>query len=352
MQSERIPQDLKTLTSVRFIAALMIVIYHYFAVFGDSEGFEFYKKFYLGVDFFFVLSGFILMHVYYNSVIACNMNIRNFYIKRLAKIYPIHFLFTALFLGLVILGGKVEESDINSFLSHVFLMHSWGVEKELNYNSQSWSISAEWFAYLLFPSLANMFLKFKSRTYSKVFLIGAIILFMAVWWTSAALAEKPVTEWTYHFSILRVLPEFILGMALYNFYKYYKICPVPVLVLAGSIIFSSIFLIFKAHDCLTVLCFSLIIYALASLELNSDSTLKQALSHRIFIWLGEASYCLYMAHFLVLLSFVPFLDESLKEHWFYPALLVYIGLSVLLSGLLYSYIEVPARHASTRIFIK
>lgn len=77
---------LNALTSFRFIAALMVFIFH-LGLFSQ------YQLGAAGVSFFFVLSGFILVYKYHNHFLNIDkVSLQKFYIDRFAKVYPVHVL--------------------------------------------------------------------------------------------------------------------------------------------------------------------------------------------------------------------------------------------------------------------
>src|SRR5271170_4068317 len=83
-------QDLKQLTSLRFFAAIWVVLYHFWPSLGVPMP-ALVAKGYLGVELFFTLSGFILCHVYLQGFGEGRFNYSAFLWARLARIYPVHF---------------------------------------------------------------------------------------------------------------------------------------------------------------------------------------------------------------------------------------------------------------------
>ncbi|HEY8189085.1 MAG TPA: acyltransferase, partial [Micavibrio sp.] len=154
------PSEIHPLTSLRFYAALAISLSHILNYMDTDIGIhipflDFFPG-YLGVDFFFILSGFILTHVYEESFRTQSITKTDFYIKRLARIYPLHALTLLMALELSTILGHLHHNDMiwadntnRSFLLNLFLMHAWGMSSGASFNVPSWSISAEWFAYLL-----------------------------------------------------------------------------------------------------------------------------------------------------------------------------------------------------------
>src|SRR5947209_12965681 len=120
----------------------------------------------LCVDFFFALSGFVLMHAHGSAIVTGNDYLR-FLQKRLARIYPLHALMVIVFAVLALMvAGKpmaariVPVLDPAAALPNLMLLHSFGVTQTLSLDFPSWSISAEWFLYLLFPTLAAFVLRY------------------------------------------------------------------------------------------------------------------------------------------------------------------------------------------------
>jgi peptidoglycan/LPS O-acetylase OafA/YrhL len=144
--SER--NEIPTLTGLRGLAAATVLLYHY-DVPGFSRGF-------LAVDVFFVLSGFVLAHVYNE-----NIQWRSFFWARAARTLPIHITTTAVvYLISILLGGAISLMD---FLEGII---GWRL-----LNTPAWSLTVEWAAYLLFPIALPLAKRIGS---SMVLLIGII----------------------------------------------------------------------------------------------------------------------------------------------------------------------------------
>ena len=139
-------RKLDQLTSLRFFAALMIVVHHSAGLFGTGET---KVNFGQGVSFFFVLSGFILTYVY--PQLEGFAAVRKFWRARVARIWPAHA--AALVLGAVLVG--YPSWSASTLLANVTMVQSWlGMSTYyFSYNAVSWSISTEFFFYLVFPLL-------------------------------------------------------------------------------------------------------------------------------------------------------------------------------------------------------
>ena len=176
------PETIYPLTSIRFFAAFYVVLVHSVEMTHHVEiatwGGRFLRSGYTAVGFFFVLSGYILAHVYLNTERPFIR--RDFWLSRFARAYPL--LLASLFLdwprdlvARVALHG-LRSGILRSFvelISETLLLQSWypifrGI------NGPSWSISAEAFFYLLFPFVAIWIWRRKGLK-----AIGLIVLFWA-----------------------------------------------------------------------------------------------------------------------------------------------------------------------------
>ena len=158
--------QLPSLTSLRGFAALLVVAYHVtmlglFHVKGAGAG-------YVGVGFFFVLSGFILTHAYghrLKDLLTLN-GYGAFLRARLIRLYPLHLFMLALIgLMIVALGGIAHaggypsifelpyHQDISArgLVLSLLLVQGWNTMDRLTWNGLSWFVSVEFALYLLFP---------------------------------------------------------------------------------------------------------------------------------------------------------------------------------------------------------
>ncbi|UDL91167.1 acyltransferase [Mesorhizobium sp. PAMC28654] len=148
------------LDSWRGICALLVALFHFPTSSMISQS-AFIGSSYLFVDFFFVLSGFVIASSYGNRLNEPD-DVARFALVRLGRIYPLHLVmllafaaFETLRLLLPQLRGTGAAPftggfDLNSFVANLFLLQGVGFESQLTWNAPSWSISAEFFAYLLF----------------------------------------------------------------------------------------------------------------------------------------------------------------------------------------------------------
>jgi len=306
MTSFAYPQELKPLTSLRFIAAFWVLLYHFKDHLGLGLGqFGLVADGYLGVDLFFTLSGFILAHVYLTSLEDGRFGYGGFLKNRIARVYPMHLAalaaMVALFAGASALGAGVGSPDAfkwSDLPAHLFMVHAWGTTEAVGWNFPSWSISAEWAAYLLFPLVAGLVLK--AKRWSGAFALSALALCLVSFWALDNLSAiapgvgQDFSQMTAQIGALRILPSFLLGVALYAFGRAHaapKSWAWPLVIAsAGWIVAVTSFGWWEG-----LIWFGLagLLYGLAE---TSRHGVDAPMSGRVFVFLGAASYALYMIH--------------------------------------------------------
>ena len=297
------PADLRPLTTLRFLAALWVVM---FAAWPHLDvGFVpvAVTKGYLGVEVFFVLSGFILSHVYLEAAgrgRAGGFSYGGFLWARVARVYPLHLVTLAGMIGLGVAataaGLTVSESliDWRSLPAHLTMTHAWGLASSAAFNHPSWSISAEWFAYLGFPVFAFVAWRMRERPVLATAIAAAAAL--ALYAAFEPLAGFSLTEATFRWGALRIVPCFALGCALYLIHRRAPVRPAGRIALAcaaGLIVSASLGL----WDPLVVLFAGGLILGLGGL----DNARAGVLASKPAVWLGEISYSVYMVCAPVLL---------------------------------------------------
>ena len=294
------PANLPQLTAFRFFAAAWVVLFGFWgllrpeAAFGPAPALV--AKGYLGVELFFVLSGFILSHVYAAAVESGRFRYGGFVWARLARIYPLHLLTLA---AMGVLAGAaavlrvVPEHAIAppaSLPAHLTLTHAWGVLPGGSWNHPSWSISAEWAAYLAFPLFAAAALRLRGRP-ALALALGLAGLFGG-YAAFAARAGFPLTQATTHWGWLRIVPPFAYGGLLHLAWRESPrvsgreagLGALLCLAMMAASVLSG------APDAVTVAAGGGAILTLACLAATGSRTLASP----AWVWLGEASFALYM----------------------------------------------------------
>lgn len=301
-----VAEHLRPLTALRFFAAAWVVLFTFWPRLHVGFEPEIVSKGYLGVEVFFTLSGFILCHVYLPSAEEGRFRYGSFLWARLARIYPLHLVSLALIGALgaaAVLAGRAIDPNILSapaLLPNLLLVHAWGLAPVAGWNHPSWSISAEWFAYLAFPAFAWLALKLK-RT-PEAALAGALVLIFAMNAIFLKLEGFALTQATYAWGALRIVPCFAYGAALYLMWRSGAVEGRRA-ALCGAAIFGAALVIGAQQGLpdpvLVALGGGLILFLAAV-----SSSGSKVFSHPVLVYLGEISYSIYMVHALWDLVFV------------------------------------------------
>ncbi|WP_371528906.1 acyltransferase [Streptomyces sp. NBC_01283] len=202
-----------SLTGMRFLAAFAVFVHHFtgLSAYGGVAHapllFPYSRLGATGVDFFFVLSGFLLTWGHRPGARA-----RLFYWRRFGRIWPAHLVATVPCIWVFYLWGGVP-TDALSFVSSLFLVQTWfpGVTPMFPGNGVAWTLSVEVFFYLLFPFAIRGVLRLRTRTLALLAVGGLIAMWLLNWWTATHLSPF-ASEWVMRHPLTR-LPEFGVGMA-------------------------------------------------------------------------------------------------------------------------------------------
>jgi peptidoglycan/LPS O-acetylase OafA/YrhL len=212
---------------------------------------------------------------------------RQFMVYRIARIYPVHLITFAVMLALLAVGTFVgagsitsyQRYDLTTMVTTLTMTHAWffGIQTP---NMPAWSISAEWFAYILFPALC-IFLHRKMWAAASYIVLG--LAFAAI---GAVLNYSPI----------HVLSGFLIGMATYKFLP--KIRSITVRPLTGFCVAFAV--VFWAKGSSPPVEIGLLLFAILIATLTEPRDfLSRVLSLRVIVYLGEISYSLYMVHWVV-----------------------------------------------------
>jgi peptidoglycan/LPS O-acetylase OafA/YrhL len=348
------PQNLKSLTSLRFFAAMWVVLFHYWPDLGSPKPTPVGKG-YLGVELFFVLSGFILSHVYMPQVEAGTYRHRDFLWTRLARIYPVHIALlvglAAMIVALTLIGVHAGSQLIvwSSLPAQITLTQAWGPSPQGGWNYPSWSISAEWLAYLCFPAFAFVILRLGRRPV--VALTVALAGWIVVDLLFRRLAGQPLTDATILWGALRIVPSFFLGCAAWLVWRHERVSstvPALILTIASLLVLVFVALVNPPDEIAVFACTGLVL-GLASLNRLGISPLSSS----TFIFLGEVSFAIYMVSIPWQLVFSEGLAKvaHVQPHRMPAALWLVMVAGVVPAGAAaHLLIEKPAREALRRIW--
>lgn len=209
------------LTALRFFAAAAVVLFHRPRAESFDAWLPYERHGAAGVTFFFLLSGFVLAYTYHDRLLARRPgSVRDFYTARLARILPAYLLAFVVSLWASTEGAKLLSLKFGGApwkaLAYLTLTQAWVPDREWYnaFNGPAWSLSAEWFFYLVFPlllfGLATGPLWRRATVFAVASAAWAVMLGAWLW----APTDSPAWLWpVYVFPLARVL-DFACGVAL------------------------------------------------------------------------------------------------------------------------------------------
>lgn len=352
-------RSLDSLTSARGIAAWLVVIYHLRAStpWIPAPVMAAVDKGYLAVDFFFLLSGFVIYLSAHRVLLRDGPRaIPAFLIRRLARIYPLYIL---LLLGTILFaaaihatGGDGSGYPVGELPLHLAMMQNWGFTPALSWNHPAWSISTEFAAYLFFPLI--MLASPIARMGRTALLVGmgAVLTLLAgilQYWGQSELGQD-IT----HSGLIRCLCEFACGCMLCAFYlrcnAHHLLC--TLLSLAGVIGGGTLWATGVAGEIATFPAIAAcLILMLALLSQRWATASFWPLHWRPVIYLGEISYATYLAHFMLFIGFKIIIADDAAN--IAPGMIaLFLGALLVASVILHEYIEKPGRRLAQPLLAK
>ena len=284
-----------SLESLRGFAAIAVSILHFPSVSLIYNNPFVFNAIWM-VDFFFVLSGYVIALNYFHRLKRFE-DVLSFQIKRFWRLYPLHFFMLMVFLGIELTkfifeyytgvqanNPPFEKNNLAAFIHNVFLTHSIFMNW-FTFNQPSWSISTEFYAYAVFALLTITLRKY---------LIIFIIIFVAV---DAYLLhfEYSLLESTTFRPFFRCLYSFFIGVLVWFITTQYSLKTKSLLPL--TVLLIAIFAVMYMPESLRAVIpfiFGAVIYLISDIE--QDCLLNKFLSHKIPLYLGTISYSIYMTH--------------------------------------------------------
>lgn len=301
------PKTIPALTSIRGVAALFVLCYHIAGSFSSYE-FSFFKLFHngsLSVDLFFVLSGFIMHHVYCASSDLSKFPnfFTSFMMSRIARLYPLHII-TLLILVIILLvlpdfSNRYAAGTFTytSFLFNLLLIQNWGFIGP-SWNLVSWSISAEWFMYLLFPFMlicSRYLISFKLKWFYLFF----TLVILSTHYLVIYLLQLDGYGGISLGGMIQVFFEFSLGFCVYGFREH--LIKHEALKRSDSVLGSLMVLTLISIAWQPFFYMFLPVAALLVLNLSiANNNISRQFERKTMIWLGDISYSLYMWHWIVI----------------------------------------------------
>ncbi|GAA2290267.1 acyltransferase [Streptomyces kunmingensis] len=352
-------ERLDSLTGLRFLAAFAVFAHHFTGASptgGVAQApalFPYTTIGVNGVDFFFVLSGFLLAWGHRSGTGA-----KDFYRRRAGRVLPLHLAATVPCIWVFHAWGGVPF-DLPSFLASLVLVQAWfpGVVPMFPGNGVSWTLSVEAFFYLLFPFVIRVAYRLRTRTLLCLTGAGLVAMWAVNWWAATHLSPF-YCEWLMRHPLGR-LPEFALGLTLALAVGRGLRLPLKPGVLAALFAAYTVVYVHRNAWCgeaaaaqlgftvrpLAALFSVLVIVAYVQRERDGR---RGWLCTPVMVRLGAWSYAFYLLHQTV--------NRMILNHWGRTpptdlsvfTLLGVASVVVALSWAAYTYVEEPARRWWTR----
>ncbi|OJY68538.1 MULTISPECIES: acyltransferase [unclassified Rhizobium] len=282
----------EALDSWRGLCACMVALFH-FNVLSHIQFTAIILNAYLFVDFFFVLSGFVIA-ANYQSRLLQGFGAGRFLFLRLGRIYPLHFLTMLLFIPIDVAKDGFPGDLPRAIVTNLLLLHGTGINNGLWLNFPSWSISAEFFAYIVF-ALITLRLGKSTLSWAVLAFVGCATLL----WFSPHRMDS-----TYDFGLVRCVYGFALGVICFRARETCAWLCKPlgrvtdtVIEVVGVVVLCLCLIAIDGHGYLAVAA-PLLFAGLVLLFAREQGHVSGALKVRPLLLIGTLSYSIYMVHAL------------------------------------------------------
>jgi len=352
---ESINQRFIYLDFLRFAFAMIVFLGHARALLTTSHA-------HLAVDYFFILSGFVLSHAYYQKLGQPGF-MQKFVRDRWARLYPLHFFtlmvfvllnfwFTDITGKLLENGWSYQDGRAYTLLLNIGLLNNVGLSTlGPSWNAPAWSISVEFWLNL---ALAASALIFRKKLIPLLLFASAVSYVLLIRTPDGLVSYYANVHRWINTGLLRGLGGMGLGIFCFASYKTImkhseQIRQAPMVAISTTLVVADFWMVagglnFLHAEFLIVPLSALTVLAVAVTE--SLSINKAGIVRSVMVWLGECSYSIYLLHWAVL-TFVNYfmnyawgMDVDLKDPFNFSALVFTV---IVLSRLSYLFIELPGK---------
>ncbi|HKB54682.1 MAG TPA: acyltransferase [Ramlibacter sp.] len=371
----------EALDAWRGVCACFVVLFHFHG-YSPIYTSALVRNSYLFVDFFFVLSGFVIAWNY-SARLDSWLSLKRFLILRIGRLYPLHvfmlFCFVAYETVKLASGGSraggaqpfTGGTDPVAVLTNLLMAQSLNVHDMLTWNGPSWSISAEWWTYVLFAFVA-------------------VVAGVRNWLLAAVAIAAPLVllrltrtgmDVTYDWGLIRSVFGFALGVACCRGYRLLRprtqragalhessraalATALEFAVLAAVVLFVS-FAGKSNWSLLAPFVFSAAVLVFA----GEGGAVSRLFRTRPLKWIGQLSYSIYLTHFLLVITLPAVLKRILHVDLWTPfaiaggetvqlygrdnvqgtlLYLLVLAITLAFSAFTYRWVETPGREWSRR----
>lgn len=353
----------EVLDSLRGISAFMVIFFH---IRTDNPLLQhsFISGGYLFVDFFFVLSGFVIARNYADRIYD-GISFGSFLIRRFFRLLPLHLFVLGVYLVFELAQvihhgtafGEISGRTFEDFLKTLFLTNSFGMERDTIWNPPSWSISAEWWTYIIFGLLV---LLLRGGWALRAGLLLLSVLGIAVVAATSDYMGQAVSD----YGIFRCFYSFGLGAILAGFWppiaaRLEKVSDLR-LGIAEILMVLTVFFFVSTYRQTQISFAAPFVFLMTVIVFTQERGLvSRLLLTPFFIRAGLLSYSIYMMHQLVigrvrnLTDFGSRMLEAdistvLPFYEFVRIAIILVGVWIA-SGLTYRFVELPGQALGARV---
>jgi peptidoglycan/LPS O-acetylase OafA/YrhL len=303
----------RVLDSWRGVAALLVAIFH-LNLYSALYPLDFIRNAYLFVDFFFVLSGFVITHSY-AARLGTIEELGSFALKRFGRLWPLHAVVLLAFVAVesakAVLAARgtsfylppfTGTNAISTIPMNLAFAQSFGLVQHLTWNPPSWSICAEFWTYLVFAAVLYAGSAWSGRFRYATGALIAVLLAGSV--TVLLLFAQHGMDATYDLGFVRCLYGFLVGHLTYRLFQ-----AVPKggfnagLLEWGTLIAIVAYVSLVGHTAYSFaapLVFAAAVFVFAF----EAGPVSRLMSNAVNGWLGKVSYSIYMWQAFIIFNFI------------------------------------------------
>ncbi len=334
----------------RGVCALLVAAFH-FHRHSHLQDWTFLRHGYMFVDFFFVLSGFVLAHAYRSRLSGVEDTLE-FILRRLGRLYPLHVFFILVWLlyelsrmcASQFFGRVLDHPSFGpsmspySLITNLLLVHSLDLHNSLTWNFPSWSISTEFYTNVLFALCCLVAVSPRSSRMAK---IGIVVVSPFV----IAAISPAYIDTTYDFGIVRCIYGFVLGVLVLDIVEALKRLPHAASILSNRIVvsalevgslvalyeFVSTFGRESPYSTLAPMLFAFVVWVFS----YETGLISQWLKSRPFVLAGTLSYSIYLSHAIVQVAFWNVAHHGFGLNYVIVDGITFIESNIIVGDLLY-----------------
>jgi peptidoglycan/LPS O-acetylase OafA/YrhL len=324
--------EIKSLTAMRGIFALWVLAYHIEGRSGMPRGIAFMSYGYLGVDFFFLLSGFILAGAYGATFSDCwkFRDFGRFLVRRVRRIFPLHWAVLAVAIAIAVVEGSPPA--LWPMVREITLTHMWS-EGVPRINGLDWTLSTELAANVILPILAVLTLK--GTRQGQYLSVATLVVAVVTLLTNASDHGWSLDDVETPPAMVRCICEFTIGMLIYRWHRTTALLSSDLVLSAVAILLIGLVAL-RAGDVAIALTMAVGLFGLA----GNIGRFADVLSIRPLHYLGKISFSLYLVQAPVLWLIrrvIGDLSPASGRYWIF-GLTAILG-TIAVSHLTYTYIE-------------